>query len=69
MKKNDPVNNPIHYQHPSGIQPIDILVHESFCCASAMKYILRHNKKGKPIEDLRKAIWYLKKQITLYEND
>ena len=65
--KTDPVNNPKHYQHPSGIEPIDLIVHESFCCGNAIKYILRHQKKGKPVEDLKKAIWYLNKQLEIYK--
>jgi hypothetical protein len=28
---------------------------------SAVKYIWRHEHKGKPIEDLDKAIWFLNK--------
>jgi len=65
----DPVNHPPHYKkHPSGVECIEITKHLSFPIGSAMKYIWRHKDKGKPIEDLKKAIWYLQKQIELYEN-
>jgi hypothetical protein len=29
----------------------------------AVKYIWRCGDKGKPVEDLRKAIWYLEREI------
>lgn len=65
---NDPVHHPRHYtKHASGVECIDVVMHESFCVGNAMKYIWRHREKGKPIEDLKKAIWYLNKQIELYE--
>lgn len=27
------------------------------------KYLLRHDKKGRPLEDLEKAAWYLNRKI------
>jgi len=65
---NDEVNHPPHYtDHPSGIECIQITKFHSFCVGNAIKYIWRHEQKGKPIEDLKKAIWYLQEQIKLYE--
>ena len=62
------VNHPPHYKgHKSGVECIEITRHESFCIGNAIKYIWRHKDKGKPVEDLRKAIWYLEDQIALYE--
>lgn len=70
MTQQDNVNNPKHYNdHASGIECIDVTKHESFCIGNAMKYIWRHKSKGKPIEDLKKAIWYLEAQIKLYEEN
>lgn len=64
MKKNDPVNHPAHYtSHPSGIEVIQITEHENFCRGNAIKYILRAGKKGDEIEDLKKAVWYLNREI------
>ena len=34
---------------------------------SAVKYIWRHEHKGKPIEDLEKAIWFLNRLKAQYE--
>lgn len=62
--KHDPVNHPKHYtDHPSGVECIEVTRHENFNCGNAMKYIWRRNDKGKPIEDLKKAIWYLNDEI------
>ena len=60
---SDPVN-PDHYRrHPSGIECIQITEHMSFPLGSAIKYIWRADLKANPIEDLRKAIWYLEREI------
>jgi hypothetical protein len=59
----DPVN-PDHYRrHPSGIEAIDITEHMGFCLGNAMKYIWRADLKANPIEDLKKAVWYLEREI------
>lgn len=60
----DLVNYPAHYtSHPSGIECIQITRHMNFNLGNAMKYIWRAGEKGKPIEDLEKAIWYLNDEI------
>lgn len=66
---NDMVNNPQHYTwHPSGIETIQITEHMNFCLGNAIKYIMRSDYKGKKIEDLKKAIWYLNREIERIEN-
>jgi hypothetical protein len=60
---NDPVNNPPHYTWIQGMEVIDITETLNFCMGNAVKYILRADFKGKPIEDMRKAIWYLEREI------
>lgn len=60
----DPVNHPNHYtNHPSGIECIQITEHMGFCLGNAMKYIWRADLKGNSIEDLRKAAWYIEREI------
>lgn len=58
------VNHPSHYQSESGIEVIDVIEAfgdaKGFCLMNAVKYILRAGKKGDFIEDIKKAIWYLK---------
>lgn len=65
MQKNeDIVNNPKHYcSHPSGIHAIEITEQLNFNLGNAIKYLWRKDLKGKPDEDLNKAIWYLEREI------
>jgi hypothetical protein len=61
---SDPVNHPKHYtQHPSGIECIRVTEHMSFCLGNAVKYIWRAGLKADAIEDLRKAHWYIEREI------
>ena len=61
---SDPVNHPEHYtQHPSGVECIQITEHMSFCLGNAVKYIWRADLKNDAIEDLRKARWYIEREI------
>lgn len=61
----DNVNSPDHYTH-NGIEAIDVIEakltleqFQGYLQGSVMKYLLRANYKGKRIEDLKKAQWYL----------
>ena len=64
----DMVNHPVHYvSHPSGIETIQITEHMNFCLGNAIKYIMRSELKGKQIEDLKKAVWYLNREIERLE--
>ena len=66
---SDQVNHPAHYtSHPSGIEAIKICSHENFCIGNAIKYLLRHGKKGDPVQDLRKAVWYIEYEISRLQN-
>ena len=61
----DIVNQPLHYKsHPSGIECIQITEHMNFCLGNAIKYIWRAGlKSSSEIEDLRKARWYIDREI------
>lgn len=60
----DMVNHPPHYNnHPSGIEAIQITEHMGFCIGNAIKYLWRADEKGSAIEDLRKAEWYIQREI------
>ena len=62
---NDNVNHPKHYtQHPSGVECIEITEHMNFCLGNAVKYIWRASLKGNEVEDLRKARWYIDREIS-----
>jgi len=65
---NDPVNNPAHYtSNSSGIECIDVVEHLNFCRGNAIKYIWRAGLKGDEIEDLKKAAWYIAREIQRLE--
>lgn len=61
---SDPVNHPKHYTaHPSGVECIQITEHMGFCLGNAVKYIWRADLKANAIEDLKKARWYIDREI------
>jgi len=61
---NDPVNHPKHYtDHPSGVECIQITEHMNFCLGNAVKYIWRADLKHDAIEDLKKAVFYINREI------
>lgn len=63
-KEHDPVEHPQHYtQHPSGVECIQITEWMGFNLGNAMKYIWRADLKFNATEDLRKAIWYIQREI------
>ena len=62
-KDRDLIDHPPHYTaHPSGIECIQITEHMGFCLGNAVKYIWRADLKGGS-EDLKKAIWYLQREL------
>ena len=65
---SDPVDHPAHYNaHPSGIECIDVVEHMGFNLGNAIKYIWRADLKHDALEDLRKAEWYLRREISRRE--
>ena len=58
------IDHPKHYQGTS-MEVIDIIedFDLNFNLGNALKYILRCDKKGNPIEDLDKARWYLSREM------
>lgn len=63
----DMVNHPPHYQH--GIEPIDFIESHNlnFNLGSAVKYIARAPYKGKELEDLKKAKWFIEREIKRHD--
>jgi Protein of unknwon function (DUF3310) len=58
------IHRPAHYRsHPSGIECIEIVEHMSFNLGNVVKYVWRADEKGRALEDLRKALWYLNREI------
>jgi len=67
-KMSDPVEHPEHYtSHPSGIECLQITEHMNFCLGNAIKYIWRADVKGNKVQDLKKAIFYLEREIRRVE--
>jgi hypothetical protein len=62
--KPDLVNNPPHYT-TGGIETIDFIEAKGlgYNLGNVIKYITRADHKGNRIEDLRKAKWYLEREI------
>lgn len=64
----DNVNHPEHYE-TGKFECIEVMQEaigaeatKHFCLCNAFKYIYRCNKKhSSPVEDVKKAVWYLNK--------
>ncbi len=71
------VNSPSHYT--SGkiecIDALDSMISgykdaiDASLSWQVVKYMWRHPFKGKPLQDLKKAKWYLERLISKYENE
>lgn len=71
---SDPVNHPDHYQFPGGVEPVDIAEHLTFNTGNAIKYLARAGRtdgrvKGEVLQDLRKAAWYIDREINRLETN
>ncbi len=69
---NDVVNHPAHYTDGK-IEVIEFIEDKglNFHRGNAVKYISRAGKKdpAKEIEDLKKAVWYLNREIGRLEKE
>ena len=65
---NDPVKNPSHYTRGK-IEVYDFIVDQNldYSEGNIIKYVCRAKYKGKTLEDLKKAQWYLEKLVKRYE--
>lgn len=68
---HDEVEHPSHYtSHPSGIECIAIVEHMTFNVGNAVKYLWRAGRKtDDAIVDLRKAEWYVRREIQRLEQE
>jgi len=66
----DTVTKPEHYNHGK-FETIEVVEdwRLNYHCGNALKYISRHNHKGKPAEDIKKAIWYLQRYLQVLEEN
>lgn len=62
------IDHPAHYnKHPSGVECIDVVEHMGFNTGNAIKYIWRADEKGNDLQDLKKALWYVQREIAKRE--
>ncbi len=72
-KDMDEVNHPPHY-NKQGVECIHAIEaatddgYQYYLQGNIIKYLWRYRYKGKPIEDLQKAKWYLDRLIGIMEN-
>lgn len=67
-QKNDPVNHPGHYLAAAiTVEPIELTARLDACIGQAVNYIVRAPYKDNSIEDLQKAIFYLRKHQGLLQ--
>lgn len=67
---NEAVNHPSYYKR-GGIEAIDVIEawNLDFCLGNTVKYIARCGRKSdKVLEDLKKAAWYLNREIERMEH-
>jgi len=72
-KKSDPVNAPDHYRQ-GGIEAIDAIEasmspveYRGYLKGNVLKYLWRYDYKGKALQDLAKANWYLLRLMAAVE--
>jgi len=68
MNKKENVDHPSHYNQGkieviTAIEDWDL----NFSEGNVVKYVARHRHKGKPLEDLKKAKWYIERLIKTVE--
>lgn len=69
LTRPDMVNHPKHYQDASGIECIEITEPLGYSLGNAVKYVYRYNDKGDPVENLKKAMWFLNRVIDSFDGD
>jgi hypothetical protein len=61
---HDPINSPSHYTF-SELEPIEAIEAWGlgYHLGNVVKYVVRADHKGASLQDLRKAAWYLNREI------
>lgn len=71
IENSDDVSHPPHYANDwsNGAEVIDLTEHLSFCAGNVVKYVCRAGRKDpdKHVEDLKKARWYIDREIERVE--
>ena len=63
------INHPDHYAEGRQYETIDVIEdwELNFHLGNALKYISRAGRKGDYLKDLKKAVWYLEREISRYQ--
>jgi hypothetical protein len=70
ITEREMVNHPDHYQG-NKFEVIDVIEDYDlgFSLGNAIKYILRADKKGNKKQDLKKAMWYIQREVNTGNED
>ena len=66
----NPINHPPYYGGEDNLYEAIKVIEAwglNFNLGNAAKYIARAGKKGDALEDLKKAVWYLQREVALRE--
>ena len=68
IEEKEMINHPSHYN--MGIETIEYIESGSmnFNTGNVIKYVTRAGYKNNQLEDLKKAMWYLQREIDRIEN-
>jgi hypothetical protein len=68
VRQVDVVNHPAHYK-VGGIEVIDFIESKglTYTLGNVVKYVSRADHKGNKLEDLKKAQWYLNREVSTLE--
>lgn len=74
MSENEQINHPSHYGGKDNIYEVIKVIEAwglsySFCLGNVLKYIGRAGKKGDYLDQLKKAKWYLDREVARLEAD
>jgi hypothetical protein len=66
--QDDPVDHPAHY-NVGGVEVITAIEawQLGYLAGNAVKYLARYQYKGKPLEDVKKAAWYVNRLVAQLE--
>ena len=69
VRPKEKINHPSHYKGKR-FEAIDVIedFELDFNLGNVIKYILRSHKKDDYLQDLKKALWYLQREIENHEN-
>jgi Protein of unknwon function (DUF3310) len=70
-KPKETIHHPPHYGGDTIYEAIKVIEAWGlgFCLGNAVKYICRAGQKGSRLEDLKKAHWYLTREIQNMEKE